>query len=127
MADYIKVWQIPNTGSIYGTGQKNLKDSVTHLKSTAKAQQNFANWDNMLHVAWYPQAKYTISCPSKDMIFRDVSWPLGAGEGYNSRGELTKGFSYACPVSGVYPVKIKVNFPDLSDFEEEVTFMIKIE
>lgn len=127
MADYIKVWQMPNTGSVYGTGQKGIKDSVTHLKSTAKPQKNVTNWDNMLHVAWYPQAKYVISCPSKDMIFNEVPWPLSSGEGYNFRGELTKGFSYACPVSGVYPVKIKVSFPDLSDFEEEITFMVRIE
>ncbi len=127
MADYIKIWQIPNAGSIYGTGQKGIKDSVTHLKSTAKAQKNFANWDNMLHVAWYPQARYAISCPSKEIQFSEVPWPLASGEGYNLRGEVTKGFSYACNVAGTYPVHIKVSFPNLSDFEEEVTFMVKIE
>lgn len=127
MADYIRVWQIPNAGSVYGTGQKNLKDSVICLKSIAKAQQKIVHWENMLHVAFYPQARYAISCPSKNMIFNEVLWPLASGEGYNFRGEVTKGFYYACDVAGTYPVKIKVSFPDLSDFEEEVTFMVTIE
>jgi hypothetical protein len=40
---------------------------------------------------------------------------------------LTKAFLYACNVPGTYPVTIKITFPELSDFEEEVTFMVKIE
>jgi hypothetical protein len=127
MADYIKVWQIPNAGSVYAKGQKNQKDSVTYSKSRAKRQIGFANWDNMLHVAWYPQAKYTISCPSKNMVFNEIMWPLGDGEGYNFRGELTKGFSYACNIAGTYSVKIHVSFPELGDFEEDVTFLVEIE
>ena len=126
MVDYIKVWQMPDSGSIYAKGQKNKRDSVIHLKSIANVSTNTENWENMLHLAWYPQAKYTIIDAPKNMFFHEVMWPLG-DNGYNFRGELTKGFSYSCSEKGVYPVKIKITFPDLGDFEEIVNFTVKIE
>jgi beta-glucanase (GH16 family) len=124
--DYVKVYQKPNEGSVFAKAQKGDNSSLMGFKSTAKAQKNYADWDNMLHLAWYPQAKYTVVSAPPSMTLREVNYPLGEG-GYNFRGELTKGFSYACDVPGTYPVTIKVSFPDLSDFEEEVTFMVKIE
>ena len=60
------------------------------------------------------------------MFFHEIMWPLG-DNGYNFRGELTKGFSYSCNEKGVYPVKIKITFPDLGDFKEIVNFTVKIE
>jgi beta-glucanase (GH16 family) len=127
MADYVKVWQIPNTKSVYAKAQKNATKELTNLISIAKPQPHFANWDNMLHVAWYPQAKYTISSDSPNMTFREITWALGSDNGYNYRGELTKGFLYACNVGGNYRVNIKISFPELSDYEENVAFLVKIE
>jgi hypothetical protein len=61
------------------------------------------------------------------MTFREITWALGSDNGYNYRGELTKGFLYACNVGGNYRVNIKISFPELSDYEENVAFLVKIE
>ena len=124
--DYVKVYQKPNEGSVYAKCQKDDYSSLIILKTTAKAQKNFANWDNMLHLAWYPQAKYTVVSAPPSMTFQEINWAI-SDNGYNFRGELTKAFSYACDVPGTYPVTIKVSFPELSDFEEDVTFEVKVE
>jgi Glycosyl hydrolases family 16 len=126
MIDYLKIYQIPNEGSLYAKGEKDDYSSLINLKSTAKARKEFNFGQNMLHLAWYPQAKYTITEAPKNMKFEEVPWAM-MSDGYNYRGELTKGFHYTSDVAGTYPVTIKITFPELSDFAEEVTFTVKIE
>ena len=126
MIDYIKVYQKPNEGSVYAKAQKDDYSSLMGFASTVKGQKEFKYWENMLHLAWYPQARYTIVSAPKSMKFEEVGWAMSGG-GFNYRGELTKAFLYACDVAGTYPVTIKITFPELSDFEEEVTFQVKIE
>jgi beta-glucanase (GH16 family) len=124
--DYIKVYQMPNTGSVYAKCQKDDYSSLTNLKTSVKARRDFKYWDDLLHLAWYPQAKYTVVSAPPSMNFKEIGWAMSGG-GFNYRGELTKAFLYACDVPGTYPITIKITFPELSDFEEEVTFMVKIE
>jgi beta-glucanase (GH16 family) len=124
--EYVKVWQMPNTGSVYAKCQKDDYSSLTNLKTAVKARKDFKYWDDLLHLAWYPQAKYTVVSAPPSMSFKEIGWAMSGG-GFNYRGELTKAFLYACDVPGTYPVTIKITFPELSDFEEEVTFEVKIE
>jgi hypothetical protein len=124
--DYVKVYQMPNTGSVYAKCQKDDNSSLINLKTSVKARKDFKYWDDLLHIAWYPQAKYTVVSAPPSMRFKEVDWAMSDG-GFNYRGELTKAFLYACDVPGTYPVTIKITFPGLSDFEEEVTFEVKIE
>lgn len=126
MVDYIKVYQKPNLGSMYAKAQKDDYSSLMGFTATVKAQKEFKYWENLLHVAWYPQAKYTIVSAPKNMKFEEVGWAMTGG-GFNYRGELTKAFLYACDVAGTYPVEIEITFPELSDYKEVVTFMVKIE
>jgi beta-glucanase (GH16 family) len=126
MVDYIKVYQKPNLGSLYAKAQKDDNSSLMGFTATVKAQKEFKYWENLLHVAWYPQAKYTIKTAPKNMKFEEVGWAMTHG-GFNFRGELTKAFLYACDVAGTYPVEIEITFPELSDYKEVVTFMVKIE
>jgi Glycosyl hydrolases family 16 len=124
--DYIKVYQMPNTGSIYAKCQKGDSSSLINLKTSVKARKDFKYWDDLLHLAWYPQAKYTVVSAPPTMRFKEIDWAMYGGD-FGFRGELTKAFLYACNVPGTYPVTIKIAFPELSDFEEEVTFMVQIE
>jgi beta-glucanase (GH16 family) len=126
MVDYIKVYQKPNLGSLYAKAQKDDNSSLMGFTATVKAQKEFKYWENLLHVAWYPQAKYSIITAPKNMKFEEVGWAMTGG-GFNYRGELTKAFLYACDVAGTYPVEIEITFPELSDYKEVVSFMVKIE
>jgi beta-glucanase (GH16 family) len=144
--DYVKVWQKPYSGSVYGNGERFFNNfysenprpvsgqlsqhsrNLSNFISKASAQSFWQLGYNSLQVAWYPQAKYEVIDIPANIIYREEKrWAIGTGDGYNYRGELTHRYEYYCNTPGTYQFKVKVTFPTInSDFEEIVTFTIKV-
>jgi beta-glucanase (GH16 family) len=143
--DYVKVWQKPYSGSVYGNGQRFFNNSysenprpvsgqlsqhsrnLSNFISKAPAQSFWESPFNSLQVAWYPQADYQVIDKPANIEIREDWGPVPIGEGYNYRGELTHRYEYYCNTPGIYKFKVKITFPSIgSDFEEIVTFTIKV-
>jgi beta-glucanase (GH16 family) len=128
MVDYLKVWQIPGStpDGLYTKGEKECQGGLNSLLAIGNAQSSFS-WDNMIHLAWYPQATYTVQYKSSPNIpVNEIGWPFGGGTPWNCRGEITKGFLYASNVPGTYEVSIHIAFPPGYGYAQDKTFTIII-
>ena len=127
VVDYLKVWQISGSipNGLYTKADKDCAVGLNSLMAIGTAQTNYSE-DNMLHMAWYPQATYTVQyVSSPNMSVSQVNWAY-AGSSWNCRGEITKGFHYACNIPGTYQVSIHISFPPGYGYAQDKTFTIII-
>jgi beta-glucanase (GH16 family) len=132
VVDYLKVWQIPGSvpDGLYTKADADCTVGLNSLMAIGSAQTNY-NWGNMLHMAWYPQATYTVNVSSPNMSVSQIGYPLSdkpcpACPTWNCRGEITKGFLYQCNVPGTYQVSIHISFPPGYGYAQDKTFTVII-